>query len=225
MKPVAPIEKYWSAPEIWRGATAVVVGGGPSLTQAQCERAHRAGLKVLAVNDAIRPDRAPFADAHYFCDERWWRWHREKRWYQDFRGLRVTLENPVVVAADPTIKSMQNLGRDGLCPARHGLHTGRNGGYQAIGLAVHFGVARILLIGFDLKPAADGRSHWHGGHPVPVNPTAYELLMLPMFPSLIGPLAALGVELINCTPDSALKCFPRMTLEEAIAAPPARAAA
>jgi hypothetical protein len=38
--------------------------------------------------------------------------------------------------------------------------------------------------------------------------------MLPCFDSLVEPLKDAGVEVINVTPDSALKCWPCRSLEE-----------
>ncbi len=38
--------------------------------------------------------------------------------------------------------------------------------------------------------------------------------MLPNFPTLIEPLKARGVEVVNCTPGSALTCFPMGKIED-----------
>ena len=204
---------YWEIPELWRGRTVALLGGGPSLTQAQVDLL-RGRCGVIAINNAY--ELAPWADLLYFCDEKWWRWHHEKPGYKAFAGIKVTLENPKVIAAEPAVKSVQNLGRNGLCEFRHGLHTGKNGGYQAIDLAVHLGAKRILLLGYDMRPAEDGRLQWHKGHPIKGNPRQYEEHMLPMFPSLVQPLAKRGVEVLNCTPKSALKVFPMVALEVAL---------
>jgi hypothetical protein len=42
--------------------------------------------------------------------------------------------------------------------------------------------------------------------------------MLPKFPSLVTPLQQAGVQVFNCTPDSALKVFPFLALKEALQA-------
>jgi hypothetical protein len=98
--------------------------------------------------------------------------------------------------------------------------TGRNGGYQAMNLAVHFGAKRQLLVGFDMR-AREGKSHWFGDHPTKSGPDIYANVMLPAFPTIVEPLKVLGVEVINCTPGSALTCFPMMSLEDALCHAPA----
>jgi len=206
---------YWEVPELWRGATVAILGGGPSLSVDQVAQVCASGCRVIAVNNAYAI--APFADMLYFCDHDWWREHAERAAYREFAGIKVTLENPKVVKAEPAVRSLQNLGRTGLCAERHGLHTGQNGGYQAINLAVHLGAKRIVLLGFDMKVSADGRFNWHSGHRRKGSPDQYARLMLPKFPTLLGPLAARGVEVLNATPGSALKCFREVSLQAALA--------
>lgn len=209
MRPV-----YWTAPALWPGETAVIIGGGPSLTPAQVD-ACRGRVRAIAVNDALRL--CPWASVHYFCDAKWWNWHHGKDWYKAFRGLRVTLEN-LQLREDPTLNGIQNVGKQGLCEKPNGVMTGANSGYQCINLAVHLGFTRLLLLGFDMKGRLEGRNvrtHWFGEHPGGTSPTVYSQ-MLEHFPTLIAPLKARGVEVINCTPDSALRCFPMRRLEEAL---------
>ena len=213
--------QFWSVPELWPGATFVLFGGGPSLT-ASAVNACRGRIdngrqvRAIAVNDALRL--APWTDVHYFCDDKWWGWHHGKDWYRAFKGLRVTLENPNLLKQEPSLKSVQNVGHKGLCAERTGLATGRNGGYQAINLAVHLGAARILLLGYDMHAPLVGdkvRTHWFGDHPGNTSPGVYAM-MLPNFETLVAPLAKRGVEIVNCTPGSALRCFARGTLESAL---------
>ena len=111
--------------------------------------------------------------------------------------------------------SVKNTGRDGLETKPTGIRTGRNSGYQAINLAVHLGAKRIVLLGYDMRFQGK-KSHWHGGHPVEIRDTVFENSMLPCFPSLVKPLAKLGVEVLNATPGSALTVFPMVELENVI---------
>lgn len=193
---------YWTAPRMWPGETVTILGGGPSLTQQQVD-ACKGRCRVIAINDAYRL--APFADVLYFCDERWHGWHRDKPEYRAFQGLRVTLDNEGIQGAH----SLHNMGWEGLQLCPWGLATGRNGGIQAINLAVHFGVARILLLGYDMRPG-----HWHGGHPTETRPGVYAECMLPSFPAVAAALDRLGIECINCTPGSALDVFARGSIAD-----------
>jgi hypothetical protein len=205
-------QPFWHVPELWPGSTVAIIGGGPSVTQEQVDML-KGRAKVIAVNDAYLL--APWADVLYFCDDRWWAWHKDRPEYKAFAGIKVTLENPRVCQLEPSVKPVKNLGSDGLSPVRFAVMTGRNSGYQAINLAVHFGARRILLVGFDMRNI-DGKSHWFGDHPRPTPKDAYANVMLPAFPTLVEPLATLGVTVINCTPGSALDVFPKMPLEDAL---------
>jgi hypothetical protein len=92
------------------------------------------------------------------------------------------------------------------------VNTGQNSGYQAIGLAYQFGAARILLTGFDMQHTA-GRSHWHGDHPAGMGNAQNIHRWVRHFAALADDLRAVGVEVVNCTRETALECWPRSTLE------------
>lgn len=193
-------------PPLWAGQTCAIFAGGPSLTQADVDRCR--GLRTIAINNSH--ELAPWADILYFCDARWHDWHREA--VEAFAGLVVTLENYEI----PGVKHLHNMGRDGLhLDTPDGVCTGRNSGIQAINLAVHLGARRILLLGYDMRTHGE-RTHWHGGHPRPNAPKHYEV-MRPCFATLPPFLERAGVEVINCTPGSAIDVFPITTVEAAIA--------
>lgn len=218
------MKQYWTAPELWPGATFVIVAGGPSLTAQQveaCREVERDGRKVrlIAVNNGYAI--APWADVLYFCDDRWWQWHHRK--VGDWQGLIVRLAGGLHDFGDKRIKVMKNDNQDGqshggLAKSRDALRPGMNAGYQAINLAVHLGARRILLLGFDMQAKLEGglrRTHWFGSHPGGVSDTAWEH-MLPWFKTLVAPLAERGIELLNCTPGSRIRCFPHASIESAL---------
>ncbi|MFQ6016775.1 MAG: hypothetical protein ACE5KF_01140 [Kiloniellaceae bacterium] len=208
----------WTVPRLWPGATVACLGGGPSLTRAQVDVC-RGRARVIAVNDAYRL--APWADVLYACDWRWWNKHHG---VPGFAGIKVSISNSAErLKKYPDIRIVENTGTQGLETAPTGLRTGRNGGYQAINLAVHFGVKRILLLGYDMKPAADGRTHWFGDHADwPTKPAIFRSVFLPHFEGLAAALESLRIQVINCTADSALEAFPKMSLEQALQTTDAR---
>ncbi len=93
---------------------------------------------------------------------------------------------------------------------------GRNSGFQAINLAVQFGAARIVLTGFDMW--LDRGIHWHGPHGRALNnPGAAQLAKWRrIVDAAAGDLAALGIDVINATPGSALTAYRFASLEEAL---------
>lgn len=182
-------------PRLWPGETVVCLASGPSLTPddvAYC----RGKAHAIAINTTYQL--APWADVLYAADYRWWTWYPDAR---TFAGLKYSLDRP-----GGDVVTLTCTGDEGLEERPHGLRSGRNSGYQAINLAVHFGAARIVLLGYDMAG-----SHWHASHPGAPSPDFRQ--WIPFFATLCAPLRRLGVAVVNCTRDTALTCFPRQALE------------
>lgn len=144
----------------------------------------------------------------YAADSAWWR-HRQDE-ALSFTGLKVTVDDSTPFR---DVLVLKNSGREGFDPDPACVRTGNNSGYQAIHVAAHAGAARILLCGFDMRSG-----HWHPEHPEPLGTTApatYER-WIERFAALGHELAARGIEVVNCTPGSALTCFKNMPLEAAL---------
>jgi hypothetical protein len=208
----------WPIPVLWPdGPTAVILAGGPSLDLAQVRRVAMARLegrcRVVAVNDAVYP--CWFADWLHGCDYKWWNWHRLTA--TKFPGVRTTCTETVPEAWAHYIKVLppdpKTGRRGGFADEPDSVAGGGNGGYQAIQVAVKAGAKRLILLGFDMKAGADGKTHFFGDHQDRIR-SDYARTMLPNFPTLIEPLKARGVTVLNCTPDSALRCFPLAKLED-----------
>ena len=164
---------------------------------------------VIAINDAYRL--ALWADVLYACDAQWWKWHGG---VPSFRGLKFSLQADA--ARWPCVQVLENTGEHGLETAPTGLKTGRNGGYQAINLAVHLGATRVLLLGYDMQAFKGRPSHWFGEHPFG-SPARSFGMFLNHWPAIVTPLQQLGVTVINCSRETALDLFPRMPITEALA--------
>lgn len=207
-----PTLRLWLPIPIFQNCTVAILGGGPSLTQNQVNAVEH--FPVIAINDAYKL--APWADILYGCDAKWWNWEERK-----FRKVKVALKWNAVSGQfhngwdDEThrdVWALASTGEGGLESAPNSVRTGLNSGYQAINLAVHLGAKRILLLGYDMK-SANGRSHWFGEHPDKIVPP-YKSFM-GVWPTIVEPLKKRGVEVINCSPNSALDVFPKMELGEA----------
>lgn len=191
---------YWHVEPEWKDQTVCIIGGGPSLTKQQVAQIRHS--RVIAVNNTVYL--APWADILYFCDSRWYEWHESA--VKAFAGRRVTLEN-LQLQAEITVYSLRNYGIDGMPPARDGIMHGRNSGFQAMQLAILLGVKRIILLGFDMHGG-----HWHAEHPIPT-PTNVFAGMIDCFYKIAPDIKKYGVEVINCTPDTALHCFPCASID------------
>ncbi|MES2341730.1 MAG: hypothetical protein V4597_08630 [Pseudomonadota bacterium] len=202
-------------PRIWPGATVAILAGGPSLTAGQAEDVARAGARTIAVKDAIRI--APWAGVLYGGDAKWWGHHGPS--LSAYAGPRYGIE-PYSPTPDPArwgVAVLRNTGQVGLETDPSGLRTGKNSGYQAVNLAVHLGAARIVLLGFDMQPDGQDRHHWFGAHPYRTADPPYRDFR-EMFKTIVEPLQALGIEVLNATPGSALDSFPRVALADALQA-------
>lgn len=80
-------------------------------------------------------------------------------------------------------------------------------------MAAKAGASRVILLGYDCQ-FTGGMAHHHGDHP----PGLGNAGSLPKWPEQFKRLAASldGVEVINCTRETALRFFPRMALEDAL---------
>ena len=164
-----------------------------------------AGIPAIAVNDTYQL--APWANMLYAADEAWWARHPGAL---DFRGLKVSVG---------TIKGVLHIEQSsvvaGFDPNPDRICTGSNSGYQALHIAVHAGAKRILLCGFDMRG-----DHWFGRHPRELANT--NEVLFARFRRNFGILAPIlvkrGIEVVNCTPGSALTCFQTMGLGDALSA-------
>ena len=193
-------------PRLHPNQTIVILAGGPSLSQEAANQSRH--LITIAINDSYLL--APWAEYHYHCDKKWWEWHKDKPEFNAFQGVRITQDE----IDDPRVLRIKGAHKDGLSESPEVIHYGSNSGFQALNLAYLLGAERIILLGYDMKIASNGKSHWFGDHPDKVR-SNYASWWSKF--SIVADQLKGKVEVINCNPDSALKCFHKMSLEEAVA--------
>ena len=156
----------------------------------------------------------PWADVVYGCDGPWW---VAKNGLPDFKGIKLAHDTNVC-ATYGDVHKIEVEDHDLMLFDDPGVvGSGGNSGFQAVNLAAQFGARRILLIGFDMHEAAGvhwyGRNTWRKAN----NPSTRNFVRWRnAFADQAGVLLARGIEIINTSLESALTCFPQMTLEEAI---------
>lgn len=207
----------WNIPQIWSGGTAFILGGGPGLNNINFDLIkHR---RIIGVNNAYgdplpgeREKKAKYAPRHWvdvcwFGDERWYWWHKKS--LDNFRGIlatcRVRLHNKNRILGCHRGKG------EGIDTRPRYISWNKSSGASAINLAYHFGVKTIVLLGFDMRRVSN-RPNWHVDHPSP-NKDPYPRFLRP-FKAIAKDAKHLKVEIINATPESTIKEFPIMTLEE-----------
>ncbi len=209
----AAMVTYATVPRSWEGQTAVCLGTGPSLCQEDVTYC-QGRAKVIAIKDAVYL--APWADVLYGAGAdrgHWWPTHGPK--LTAFTGRRYTLDGRAAAWADV----LRQGGRLGLSSDPAVLHTGMDSGYSAINLASLHGVSTVLLLGYDMQKADDGRTHYHGQHPwqeqTPWPGDLFRTLLM-AYDTIVAALEALRVRVVNCSRETALTVFPRLTLREVL---------
>src|SRR5262245_41906712 len=209
-------------PLLCAGGTVACLASGPSLAIEDVEALRAAGALLVAINDAVRL--APFADVFYSGAKAWWPrhckqplWTERHRLVDAFAGIKISLEldqDRPGIHKDGTI-ILRNTGTDGLERVPNGLRTYQNSGGAAINLALHLGATRIILLGYDMGPDGKGRHHFSdpSGRP---HSSPYSLVRN-LIKTMVGPLEAVGVEVVNCSRSAGLPCFPRRMLADVLA--------
>jgi hypothetical protein len=180
----------------WEGETVAIFASGPSMTTSIADQCR--GHRTIAINNQA-VDCAPWADIIYGSDLKWWRhyWSAVSK----LPGRKISLEigQPI-----PGIEYLRPSGH--VFDERAGyLSTGANSGYAALCLAAKFGAKRIMLYGYDMAPR-DGRMRRHD-YPANLNSKPRFADWIPRYRLLAPVLERRGVEVVNCTPNSALTCF------------------
>jgi hypothetical protein len=182
-------------------ATWFVVASGPSLTAEDVSSLK--GQHVLCINENYRM--APWADVLYACDGHWWDWHDGAK---SFKGRKITQDKGA--AEKYGLEYIESRDADGLSRDPAYIHRGSNSGIQAINLAAHW-TRRIVLLGFDMQ-ATGGKAHWHGKHPGQSGDYSPWHKWMWRYELVARDAERMGVEIINATRETALRCFPRRPL-------------
>ncbi|MFP1752400.1 hypothetical protein ACLECX_06885 [Lonsdalea quercina] len=89
-----------------------------------------------------------------------------------------------------------------------------NTGIVAILFAISLGVENIILLGYDCS--LEKGVHWHGKHPRLNNPTSYSVRRWKTEFESYSIDIRRRVNIVNCSHESRLSCFPKASLEETL---------
>jgi len=202
-------EDWW--PD-WRGETVVIAASGPSFRAEDIAYA-RGRARVAVINSTWKA--APWADMLYACDSAWWK-HTDPGYGQEalreFKGLKVS-GRKVPGTHWVTVKIVNEMIWTGV-----EIGGGGNSAFQAMNLAVLWGAMRIILTGVDCMQIGE---HWHGKHPAPLTQLqetnkGRATAWIDAFGQVAPALKKGGVEVLNATRETALECFPRIDIRDAL---------
>jgi len=233
-----PDSRFSTVERLWAGHTAIILGGGPSLTQDQFdtvrESCTRPDVHAIAINASYL--KAPWAELLYFADAKFYDWHRlgvampglgmdaaaVRNAFRSFPGQRCSILHNVGRIDDDSIHLLRNLhgtgntrGADLISLDPEKIATGRNSGYQALNISILAGAAKVLLLGFDGSVDQGGATHWHGGHPKATPNSAYEMYRR-AFSEGEKAVKETGVRVLNCSPGTKITAFDRAELRQAL---------
>jgi hypothetical protein len=157
---------------------AILLAPGPSMSMALADSV-RGGFAGVVSNSF---ELAPWADFLAAQDRSWWHTHPQAK---EFAGRKFTGNR---------IKGIETV---------EGSATNWNSGVLALQSAVQLGATRILLYGFDMHG-----THFFGPYTNGLSNTKEIRRKVHLRQYEIWAKSHKGVEVINCTPGSALKCFP-----------------
>ena len=228
----------WQVPRMWEGGDVFILGGGPSLLKqfdipdevikdvfdgklpisayspymVQLHDKH-----VIAINAAYLI--GDWIDMVFFGDSGFFQAHKVR--LAKFPGLKVSCH-----AHADKIDWVKYTPRDGthargISFNRQMVSWNGNSGCAAISIAAHTGAKRIILLGFDMRLDGNSRQHWHSVYRSngirTINPRKPSLPFdrhMGGMNNILSDAKVKGIEIINCSQESAITQFPKMTLEE-----------
>ncbi|EEQ6524472.1 TPA: hypothetical protein JWK76_002588 [Escherichia coli] len=177
--------------------TFICTASGPSLSAEDCRFIADCGLPVIAVNSTWK--RVPFATHVFACDFSWWK----------------ACVRHITIPAQRWTDSRAAHKRFGInfFPEERGSPV--NSGRRAIEFALWLGAERVILLGYDCSVSRG--THWHGDHPEGLkNPTENSTRLWRSEFEKHAPVLNARAEIINCSVETALTCFPRRRLREVL---------
>jgi hypothetical protein len=222
-----------SIPNKYIGQTVVVVATGPSINAQQLEHIHEAHqrkkCKIMTINNTYQ---LFDTDIHVSCNDNWWDyyWKNDPR-LQELEKTADLWTRYKQFAENTGINYIDSIVKDGLSKDPSYVHINNGSGPMGINFATLYGFTKIILIGHDMKFAKDydGKAkkvgseprHYFNEYPKEMQhwPSVKIGLSKPgvidgliqQYEKMIPDLK--GIDVVNCTPDSALTCFRMSTLE------------
>lgn len=202
---------------IYEGETAAIIGTGPSLTDSQLEQVSH--LRKFGVNNAFRLG----LDVHLACNWQWW-----DRYWPEISDYDCYKWTPRLASAENYgLNYIEERWEDGLSTDPSYICAHHGSGPQIVNLALHYGIKKMILIGWDMRYPGKvnnrqytGKRHYFGEYEKelqhwPRTGPNGELAGLIKEMETIYP-EDYGIEIINCTPGSAMTCFPMGELSDHI---------
>ncbi len=197
----------WKPERVWDNQDVFIIGGGGSL-----EKFDWSLLKdklTIGCNDAYLHGK-DICKICIFGDTKWFGKHKPQ--LAQYKGVVFTNAPKLYKSKVEWLWVMQRNSS--------GLHEKALGwnfstGAAAVNLALLLGAKRVLLLGFDMQLARNGKPNWHQNNLDKPNPEVY-LKFVRGFERVASDLKRKypDVEVINVTDNSNLDVFPKVGVED-----------
>ena len=209
-------------PRKYPAEAAIVCGTGPSITPEIIEAVNASGLRIFGANRAWEIFNC---DVVHGCNYQFWDhyWPQIKEQPFDKWTTRPQLEGKY-----PGLEYIEERWEDGLSREPSWISAHHGTGPQLVNIAYLYGCTKLILIGWDMRylgktgPSTYTRRRYLDEDPLTINhwpqtgPNGEQTGLIKEMETIVP--ADYGIEIINCTPGSAMHCFPFGDLNEEIAA-------
>lgn len=198
--------------------TIICVASGPSIIQKQLDQIKQSGLYTICVNRSF--ELLPNCDAIFACDIRWW-----YEYYELTQAHSPESKLYTIAGIGSHFYKKRKIGKEiielpyesGVGLGKEHLIHGGNSGYMAVNLAYLLGAKKIILVGYDHQHT-NGKRHWHSDYDkkkFPYNADNVDR-MKDNFEVLAQDLINEGIDVVNCSIETALETPRRSSLENEI---------
>ena len=228
----------WQVPRMWEGGDVWIIGGGPSMPKQfdipdEVVRSVLAGTSpasvyspymsflydkhVIGINVAYLI--GTWIDIVFFGDNNFFFQHKEG--LAEFPGIKISCHSQVEPYKWVKYMPKDAKGR-GISDNPKMVCWNNNSGAAAISVAVNAGAKRVILLGFDMKLGETNMQHWHNLYGKGECLDTRRIQKLPFgrhlrgFSIIMADARKRGVQILNCSPDSAIVEVPKVSLKDLI---------
>jgi hypothetical protein len=192
----------------WDDAPVAIIGGGPSLIDFDLEQLR--GAHVLAVKRAIFS--VPWADACFGLDmDRYTEWRDKLSSIPSRIYWAVTDDQLDRTTPSKNTTFLKRLVGQDVSDDPGMIFGGGTSGFGALQICLHKHAKEIVLFGFDYNGNDGTDAH-------SIKRTANWLAWAEHFRVYVPYLIEQGISVVNACPQSAIRCFQKMTLADGVAA-------
>jgi hypothetical protein len=225
----------WHVPRIWEGGDVWIIGGGPSVPKQFNipDKVVQEVVSGVSLPSIYSPYMSYLHDKHviginvaylignwidivFFGDASFFLPHQQR--LALFPGMKISCHAGVNKHNWIKYLPKQNEKKFGISTTPKMVCWNGNSGAAAISVAVHAGAKRIILLGFDMS-LNNNRQHWHDLYHRGNKSDPKKLPFsrhLKGFPDINKDAGKMGITILNCSPESKIEVFKKVTLKELI---------